>query len=71
MAGTDPREASAPLSGTATAGGSSSAPRVPLRQHSGTRGRFLGAAFAVGCLAVISAVRILVLQPTVVTSAIM
>ena len=47
---------------------SPSTPRVPAHRRGGTRGRFRGAVVVAGCLVALAAVRILVFQPTVVTS---
>ncbi len=69
MTGTDPREDSAPLPGPPSAGAPSSASRVPQQRRLSTRGRFRRVAVAAGCLLAVVAVRVLVLEPTVVTSA--
>ncbi|MFD3443090.1 signal peptidase I [Microbacteriaceae bacterium 4G12] len=65
----EPPATAAVGSGEVAADPFSSAPRVSShRRRGGTRGRFRGAAAAAGCLVVLAAVRILVFQPTVVTS---
>jgi signal peptidase I len=58
----------APISGGASEDSPLTARPVPLQRRSGAR-RFRGAALAAACLVAIAALRILVLQPTVVTSA--
>jgi signal peptidase I len=66
MRATDPGRTSAPAPGSRVS--SASTRGAPLQRRSGAL-RLRGTALAAGCLVAIAAVRILVLQPTVVTSA--